>query len=139
MLWTAFTLAFFGFLRCSEFTCSGTFDITSHMSRSDITFQPSIFRPSSLEVTIKKSKTDPFPESAKLIIAKSNSMVCAVTALRDYMLQTSTQGPAQPLFQFCDGRYLTCSPTRLWCEQHPLCFPQLPHWSRNYGWCRWST
>ena len=109
MLWAAFTLAFFGFLRCSEFTCSGTFDITSHMSRSDITFQPSIFRPSSLEVTIKKSKTDPFRESAKLIIAKSNSTVCAVTALRDYMLQTSTQGPAQPLFQFCDGRYLTRS------------------------------
>ena len=45
---------------------------TFHMSRSDIPFQPSIFRPSSLEITIKKSKTDPFWESAKLIIAKSN-------------------------------------------------------------------
>lgn len=79
------------------------------MSRSDISFQPTIFRPFSLEVTIKKSKTDPFQESAKLIIAKSNSTVCAITTLRDYMLQTSTQGPAQPLFQFADGRYLTRS------------------------------
>ena len=51
-----------------------------------------------------KSKTDPFRETAKYTIAKSNSPVCAVTALRDYLLQTSINPAVQPLFQFSDGR-----------------------------------
>lgn len=107
MLWASFTLAFFGFLRSSEFTCNGKFDIHDHLSRSDITFHPNVFRPSSFDVVIKKSKTDPFRETAKLTIAKSNSTVCAVTALQDYFLQTSTRQSSQPLFQFTDGRNLT--------------------------------
>ena len=107
MLWASFTLAFFGFLRSSEFTCNGQFDIQTHLSRSDITFKPTLLIPTSFEILIKKSKTDPFRETAKLIIAKSNSTVCAVTALRDYFLQTSTRPSNQPLFQFQDGRNLT--------------------------------
>ena len=107
MLWAAFTLAFFGFLRSSEFTCNGTFDVQSHLTKSDISFQPNIFNPKSFVVVIKKSKTDPFRETARLTIAKSNSNVCAVTALKDYLLQTPTRGACQPLFQFSDGRNLT--------------------------------
>ena len=76
MLWAAFTLAFFGFLRSSEFTC--IFHI--HLSRADINFIPNIFSPIFLEITIKKSKTDPFLKTAKLTIARSNSNVCAVSA-----------------------------------------------------------
>ena len=107
MLWASFTLAFFGFLRSSEFTCNGKFDIQIHLSRSDISFYPNIFHPTSFEIVIKKSKTDPFRETATLTIGKSNSTVCAVTALQDYMLQTSSRQPSLPLFQFMDGRNLT--------------------------------
>ena len=107
MLWAAFTLAFFGFLRSSEFTCNGRFDFQSHLTRSDVSFEPNIFRPKYFTITIKKSKTDPFRETAKLTIAKSNSNVCAVTALQDYLLQTLHHGDGQPLFQFADGRNLT--------------------------------
>ena len=98
MLWAAFTLAFFGFLRSSEFTYNGKFNIQSHLTRSDVHFYPNIVQPVSFEVVIKKSKTDPFRETAKLTIAKSNSTVCAVTALRDYLLQTNPSGATQPLF-----------------------------------------
>ncbi|CAH3161837.1 unnamed protein product, partial [Porites lobata] len=101
--------AFFGFLRSSEFTYNGKFNIQSHLTRSDVHFYPNIVQPVSFEVVIKKSKTDPFRETAKLTIAKSNSTVCAVTALRDYLLQTNPSGATQPLFQFSDGRHLTRS------------------------------
>lgn len=107
MLWAAFTLAFFGFLRSSEFTCNGKFDPHTHLSRADINFQPNIFSPDFVVITIKKSKTDPFRETAKLTIARSNSNVCAVTALQDYLLQTHGQTTPQPLFTFHDGRSLT--------------------------------
>ena len=107
MLWAAFTLAFFGFLRSSEFTCNGNFDPQSHLARSDISFHPNILHPISFDVVIKKSKTDPFRETAKLSIARSYSDVCAVTALQDYMLQTATRDPGQPLFRFSCGLNLT--------------------------------
>ena len=107
MLWASFTLAFFGFLRSSEFTCNGQFDIQTHLSQSDITFEPTLHSPTPFEIVMKKSKTDPFQETAKLIIAKSNSAVCTVTALQDYFLQTSTHPSTQPLFQFQDSRNLT--------------------------------
>ena len=59
MFWTAFTLAFFAFLRCSEFTCPGTnqfrprFDLStdcvsfhpSLASRSKCLFSSRLFRP----------------------------------------------------------------------------------------------
>ena len=61
---------------------------------------------------IKKSKTDPFWETARLTIARSNSDLCASTALRDYMLQTTAENPGQPLFSFSYGPNLTrTSPT----------------------------
>lgn len=107
MLWAAFTLAFFGFLRSREFTCNSRFDPHTHLSRADIIFQPTICHPNFLEITIKKSKTDPFRQTAKLTIAKSDSSVCAVAALQDYLLQTYGRSTSQPLFQFTDGRNLT--------------------------------
>ena len=107
MLWAAFTLAFFGFLRSSEFTCNGKFNPHTHLSRADISLEPYIFSPNCLEITMKKSKTDPFRETAKLTIARSDSNVCAVTALQDYLLQTHGQSTSQPLFKFTDGRNLT--------------------------------
>ena len=80
---------------------------------------------------------DPFQETAKLTIAKSNSPICAVTASRELYFQTSTHPAAQPLFQFSDGQYLTrCSFTHdllalliinLWIWQYAILYV-----SRNF-------
>ena len=70
MLWAAFTLAFFGFLRVSEFTYSNA---QSFLAVNDIAFIPSITTPDSIQVHIKQSKTDPFRRGTTLAIAKSHS------------------------------------------------------------------
>ena len=115
MLWATFTIAFSCFLHSSEFTSGGTFDAAIHPTRLEVSFYPDLLQPDYFKTVFKKSKTDPFWETTKLTIAKSNSPVCAVTASRDYF-QTSTYPAAQPLFQFSDGLDLThCSFTHnLW-------------------------
>ncbi|XP_006821479.1 uncharacterized protein LOC102808192 [Saccoglossus kowalevskii] len=105
MMWSAFTIAFFGFLRVSEFTAQSptNFNEPTTMVRSDIHFDQSL---NSLNITIKSSKTDPFRRGQNIIVAASGSSVCAVRA---YLRYTSvalhpTQSPA---FQFMDGSFLT--------------------------------
>ena len=109
MLWAAFTLAFFAFLRASEFTCNGPFNPEVHLTSQDITFHPDIQSPSLMRVRIKQSKTDPFRQGCTLTIAKSTSPICSVMAMKDYILQA--QPPASsPLFTFSkSGSKLTRS------------------------------
>lgn len=107
MFWAAFTLAFFGFLRCSEFTCDSVFDPEVHMTITDIIFEPIITNPSCMLVKIKKSKTDPFRQGSLLTIAASSSHVCAVKAMKNYILQASPIAPDKPLFRLQNGRPLT--------------------------------
>lgn len=101
MLWAAFTLAFFGFLRVSEFTYSGPGK--PFLSINDIAFTPNINKPEAVQVHIKQSKTDPFREGTTLNIAKSHSPVCAVTALREYLLQRNSTHAEAPLFVLQNG------------------------------------
>ena len=109
MLWAAFTLAFFGFLRASEFTCNGPFNPEVHLTSQDMTFHPDMQSPSLMRVKIKQSKTDPFRQGCTLTIAKSTSPICSVMAMKDFILQT--QPPAnRPLFTFFQsGSWLTRS------------------------------
>ena len=78
MIWAAFTLAFFCFLRCSEFTYQGVskfrpqFDLLADC----VLFHPSLANPRQMSVTLKSSKTDGFREGHRLLIA------CTLTALR---------------------------------------------------------
>ena len=102
MLWAAFTLAFFGFLRVSEFvapTCL-SFDPQRTLLGSDITSA------ADLVVFIKASKTDPFRRGCRIVIASSGSSVCAVQAYHTYK-SLRHQHSHLPAFQFANGRYLT--------------------------------
>ncbi|XP_028406820.1 uncharacterized protein LOC114529267 [Dendronephthya gigantea] len=107
MLWAAFTLAFFGFLRCSEFTCNSPFDPECHLSRNDIIFHPNILHAEYYDVLIKRSKTDPFRRGCRLTIGSSRNKLCPVRAMKTYLLQSSSGQTPRPLFQFTSGVPLT--------------------------------
>ena len=60
MIWAAISLAFFGFLRIGETTCSGPYNSSTNLCRSDVSFHNEkrgdheVF----LQLRIKASKTD---------------------------------------------------------------------------------
>ena len=104
MLWAAFTSAFFGFLRVSEFTHNSN---TPFLAVNDATFIPNIENPTAIQLKIKQSKTDPFRQGTTLTITKSDSQICAVDALRDYILQRNPRNVQEPLFTLKDGEPFT--------------------------------
>ena len=103
MLWAAFTLAFFGFLRSSEFTCNGPFNPSVHLTSNDVTLVPNSHSPSHMLVCIKQSKTDPFRQGHTITIAKSSSPICSVIAMKDYLLHAQPPS-SHPLFAFIQPR-----------------------------------
>ncbi|KAL9974355.1 hypothetical protein ACROYT_G011379 [Oculina patagonica] len=109
MVWAAFTLAFFGFLRCSEFTYQGVNNYRSQfeLSTDAISFYPSLANPQHMSVTLKASKTDFFRQGNTLTIARTSASLCAVTAMQNFFL--AVQPPPGPLFSFQSGRLLTRS------------------------------
>ena len=103
MLWSAFTLAFFAFLRSSEFTSpSSTHHPQVHLCHSDISFTTT----GSLSLKLKTSKTDPFRKGCSIILATSGRSVCAVRAIRRY-LDHQPPRSATPLYFFSSGQFLT--------------------------------
>ena len=104
MLWSAFTLAFFAFLRSSEFTSPSSthFNPCVHLSRSDISFTTD----GSLSLQLKSSKTDPFRKGCSITLAPSRRSVCAVRAMHRY-LDHQPPRSATPLYFFSSGQFLT--------------------------------
>nr|XP_006813956.1 PREDICTED: uncharacterized protein LOC102807347 [Saccoglossus kowalevskii] len=102
MLWSAFTLAFFGFLRVSEFIAptSMTFDPQRTLLTADITCNTDLI------IALKASKTDPFRRGCNIIIAPSQSSVCAVQAYQAYKALHSSVAHL-PAFQFANSNFLT--------------------------------
>ena len=106
LLWAACGLAFFGFLRCGEFTVpsQSDYDQDTHLSIDDIALD-STSSPTLIQITIKQSKTDPFRKGVNLFLAKTGKDLCPVAAMLPYLaLRGSKQGP---LFVLQDGSYLT--------------------------------
>ena len=104
MLWSAFTLAFYGFLRSSEFTSpsASQFNPLVHLSTTDVSFTST----GCLTLHLKASKTDPYRQGCSLLIAPSHRSVCAMRALRKYLALRLTSGTS-PLYVFQSGNYLT--------------------------------
>ena len=102
MLWCAFTLAFFGFLRSSEFCCptSHTFDPNSCLLVRDTNVSPT-----SATIMIKVSKTDPFHNGNMLRFVPSGTSICPVKALNKHI--QSCKQPDMPLFSYEDNSFLT--------------------------------
>ena len=81
MVWAAFTLAFFAFLRCSEFTYQGIsrfrrqVDLSSHCVSLHLSLASSL----RISLFLKASKTDAFRQGHTLVVACSTSTVCVIT------------------------------------------------------------
>ena len=104
MIWAAMCTSFFGFLRAGEFTVEGAFDPTAHLSYQDICID-SHTQPSLVRLLIKKSKTDQFGTGAHIFLAHTNSDLCPVTAILNYLaIRPATQGP---MFIFDNRQYLS--------------------------------
>ena len=106
MMWAACALAFFGFLRCSEFTVptQDEYCPDTHLSPQDITID-SRTSPTVIQVTIKQSKTDPFRVGCKLCLGKTGTHICPIDAILPYLaLRGAGYGP---LFIKDNGVYLT--------------------------------
>ena len=104
MLWSTFTLAFYGFLCSSKFTSPSATQFNSlvHLCFTDVSFTSE----GCLTLHLKSSKTDPYRQGCSLLIAPSRRSVCAVRALRKYLSLHSVSG-ASPLYVFQSGAYLT--------------------------------
>ena len=68
-LWAMCCLAFFGFLRVSEFTIplEGSYDTSRHLSLQDVTVDNRA-APRPLQLILKQSKTDPFKQGVQVYI-----------------------------------------------------------------------
>jgi hypothetical protein len=83
MIWAAISKAFFGFFQIGEMTCSGPYNSSTNLCRSDVSFHNEkrgdnvIF----LQLRIKASKTDPFLASATITIGSNSGIYCPVRAV----------------------------------------------------------
>lgn len=105
MIWSAMTLAFFGFLRLGELTCNSQFCPDTHLTPLDVTFYPSSNTPTSMSIKLKISKTDPFRVGHTICIGKTYQDICPVQAMKTYL---SVRGnTVAPLFRYTSGTPLT--------------------------------
>ena len=107
---TACSLAFFGFLRCGEFTCSNrNFDASINLCMSDVSIQYSNNYPVQADVLIKASKCDPFRKGCIITLFKTNTQVCPVSLIDKFCMlrRTMQASPEDPLFILPGGEPLT--------------------------------
>jgi len=87
LLWSAFTLAFYGFLRASKLT-------------SDNFHWPDVqLADSTISILLKQSKTDPFRHGHPITLQETCTSTCLVRAMKQFAAQlTQRNGPV-----FCGG------------------------------------
>ena len=80
LLEAACVIAFFGFLRCGEFTVLDQFDSDTNLSYNDVQVtNECIF------LLLKKSKTDPFRYGITIPLFRNCSDICPVTSVQNYL------------------------------------------------------
>ena len=84
MLWAAACLAFFGFLRSGEFTLQTSSDPPA-ISAADVSVG-SRSAPSVVSVRLCRAKTDPFGEGVSIYLGITNTDLCPVVAMLNYMV-----------------------------------------------------
>lgn len=97
LLSTVCCVAFFGFLRCGEFTCQVSFDPTVHLCIHDVSFYNN---DAFATLQLKTSKTDPFRRGVTIYLHSITDRICPVKALRKYIDARRASGATSlhPLF-----------------------------------------
>ena len=103
MLCAAMTLVVFGFLRLSELTCNSTFDPKHHLMNRDMPRSS----PKYMLVRLKVSKTYSFRQGRTIVIGKTNSPLCPISAMVAYLNSRPSSLGLRPLFNHASGAFLT--------------------------------
>lgn len=104
------SLAFFGFMRCGEFTTlTNTFQTEVHLCLGDLILEHKQGKIHTMKLNLKVSKTDPFREGCSISYHCVDSPVCAVRAMESYLIRrlNLTRDSCSPLFLFPGGQALT--------------------------------
>ncbi|XP_078332529.1 uncharacterized protein LOC111130663 isoform X2 [Crassostrea virginica] len=104
---TVCVVAFFGFLRCAEFTCKSSFDPESNLCLSDL-----MVHKDHAVLTLKQSKTDPFRRGIGIKLFRNNATLCPLKQLASYLClrnRNFNNNPQDPLFVMENGNALTRS------------------------------
>ena len=104
LLWAAFALAFYEFMRVSEFTAPSSSDSFSPpgLHWSDVQLHQS-----SVALTLCQSKTDPFRRGHCITVSATNTSTCLVRALHRYCTLVHSTNRVGPLFN--GGRFAPLS------------------------------
>lgn len=113
MMWAACSLAFYGFLRCSEFTVPSQEEYlpTAHLSLQDISVD-NRESPTRIQVRIKQSKTDPFRQGCTLWEKQETTSALLV--------------PSYPTWQKWEPDMAHCISRQMGLTSHVACLPH--HW-----------
>lgn len=104
---TVCVVAFFGFLRCAEFTCKSSFDPECNLCFSDLAMHDN-----HAVLTLKQSKTDPFRKGIDIKLFRTKSTVCPIQQLSTYLSMRNSTFACKsndPLFIMENGNALTRS------------------------------
>lgn len=106
----ACSLAFFGFLRCGEFTINNDkFDPTGNVTLSDLAIISKDSLPNEMHLLLKTSKTDPFRKGVIVKYFRTGGPLCPLTAMTQYLAARNyiSREPLLPLFLLPDGKPLS--------------------------------
>ena len=100
LLWAAFSLAFYGFMRVSKFTTPPTSDT---FSPPGLHWRDIQLNTNSMSFTLHQSKTDPFRQGHQINISATNTSTCPVRAMHKYISMIPPANRKGPLFN--GGRF----------------------------------
>ena len=99
MLWAAYCMALFGFLRAGEITVPSLkeYDPDGHLSAGDVALD-SQTDPTEVRVHIKESKTDPIRKGEYVYLGRTENELCPVAAISAFLVVRGME--AGPFFRF---------------------------------------
>lgn len=105
LLWAACCLGYFGFMRSGEFTHT-TGSLPPAIQAADLAVD-SHESPTIVKVTLRRAKTDPFGKGVDVYFGRTNTSICPVAGLLQYMAVRPDSEKSAPLLIHGNGTPLT--------------------------------